>query len=167
MGSHYFTFYRLKFHHIWDGWIRTEWTKRQETLLPKPTKYGYLYKARWEWKFFGRFSFSWNKKEKQWSKDNCIAASKEGITHQATGISTRPELIPSMTSCGGWPSTVQPMLWAVPRISFTHPASSFARDFVFIIRAVSTISSRVMFLLFSFLRSRGDSVVMRLDFEYE
>ena len=57
------------------------------------------------------------------------------------------------------------MLCAVPRISFTHPESSLARDLVFIVRAMSTISSRVTLpeclMFFSFLRSRGGSTTIR------
>lgn len=85
----------------------------------------------------------------------------------AAGISTSPELIPSMTSWGGWPSTVQPTLWQVPKISFTHPDNSFANDFDFIVRAISIISLRGMFpvclMFFSFFRSRGGSVRRRIS----
>ena len=86
---------------------------------------------------------------------------RKAVSVYSSGISTSPELIPSMTSCGGWPSIVHPMLWAVPRISFTQPDNSFASDLNFIVRAMSTTSSRVMFplclIFFSFLRSRGGS----------
>lgn len=65
-------------------------------------------------------------------------------------------------SWGGWPSTVQPTLCAVPRISLAPPARSFASDFDRIVRAMSNTSSRVMLplclMFFSFLRSRGGSV---------
>lgn len=56
---------------------------------------------------------------------------------------------------------MQPILWAVPRISFTHPDSSFASDFDFITRDMSRISSNVTLpeclMFFSFFRSRGGS----------
>lgn len=37
----------------------------------------------------------------------------------SSGISIVPSSMPSITSCGGILSTVQPTLWHVPRISFT------------------------------------------------
>ena len=88
---------------------------------------------------------------------------KNEICNYCEGISTSPELIPSIMSCGGCPSTVQPILCAVPKISLTHPDSSFASDFDFIVRAISTISSSVTLpeclMFFSFLRSRGGSKI--------
>jgi len=80
----------------------------------------------------------------------------------SSGISTSPESIPSMTSCGGRPSTVQPTLWAVPRISLTLPARFLERDFGRILRAMSMISSRgtlpECLIFFSFFLSRGGSI---------
>merc|ERR1719370_2114736 len=66
-----------------------------------------------------------------------------------------------MTSWGGFPSTVHPTLWAVPRISLPVPDSSRAIDRGLICLATSIMSSKVtlplclMFL--TFLRSRGGS----------
>ena len=37
----------------------------------------------------------------------------------SSGISIEPSSMPSITSCGGFFSTVQPTLWHVPRISLT------------------------------------------------
>ncbi len=54
----------------------------------------------------------------------------------SSGTVMSPELIWSMMSCAGCPSTLHATLLQVPRISFTHPLSSFARDLVFIIRAM-------------------------------
>lgn len=64
-------------------------------------------------------------------------------------------------SFGLLPSTWQPTLKAVPRISLTPPLSSFESDLNRMVRAISITSSKVIDLLclmfFSFLRSRGGS----------
>lgn len=60
------------------------------------------------------------------------------------GISTDPLLISSMISCGGRPSTVQPMFWAVPRISLAVPLNSRAIERGLKVRAMAMISSMVM-----------------------
>ena len=81
-------------------------------------------------------------------------------------LSISPESICSWTTLGLLPSTWQPTLNAVPRISFTHPLSSLEKDLKRISRAMAMISSRVTDLLclmfFSFLRSRGGSFSARM-----
>jgi len=68
----------------------------------------------------------------------------------------------SETSLGLRPSTLQPVLKAVPRISLTVPLRSLAIDLNLMVRAMLMISSSGMLLLclmfFSFLRSRGGSL---------
>ena len=92
----------------------------------------------------------------------CIITVLTVYNVHSSGISTSPESIPSMTSCGGRPSMVQPTLWAVPRISLTLPARVLERDFGRILRAISMISSRgtlpECLMFFSFFLSRGGSV---------
>jgi hypothetical protein len=77
-------------------------------------------------------------------------------------LSISPLSISSLISFGLLPSTWQPTLKAVPRISLTVPFSSFASDLNRIVRAMSIISSNVTDLLclmfFSFFRSRGGSL---------
>jgi len=74
-----------------------------------------------------------------------------------------PSLISSLISFGDRPSTWQPTLKAVPRISNTVPLSSRERDLFAprMVRAISKISSRGMdlecLMFFSFFRSRGGS----------
>ena len=76
-------------------------------------------------------------------------------------LSISPLSMSSLISFGLLPSTWQPTLNAVPRISLTVPFNSFASDLNLIVRAISMISSRGMDLLclifFSFFRSRGGS----------
>ena len=64
-------------------------------------------------------------------------------------------------SFGLLPSTWQPTLKAVPRISFTVPSKDLEKDLNRIVRAISMMSSRGTLLLclmfFSFFRSRGGS----------
>ncbi len=76
-------------------------------------------------------------------------------------LSISPLSISSLTSFGLLPSTWQPTLKAVPRISLTPPLSSFESDLNRMVRAISMTSSKVIDLLclifFSFLRSRGGS----------
>jgi hypothetical protein len=76
-------------------------------------------------------------------------------------LSISPLSISSLTSFGLLPSTWQPTLNAVPRISLTPPLSSFESDLNRMVRAISITSSRVIDLLclmfFSFFRSRGGS----------
>lgn len=75
-----------------------------------------------------------------------------------------PSLISSLISFGDRPSTWQPTLKAVPRISRTVPFSSRASDLLAprMVRAMSMISSRGIdlecLMFFSFLRSRGGSL---------
>lgn len=82
-----------------------------------------------------------------------------------------PSLISSEISFGLLPSTWQPTLNAVPRISSTVPFSSFARDLLAprITRAISKISSRGIdfecLMFFSFFRSRGGSFRARMTRE--
>ena len=68
----------------------------------------------------------------------------------------------SETSFGFRPSTWQPTLNAVPKISFTVPSSVFASDLNCIVLAIDMISSRgidlVCLMFFSFFLSRGGSL---------
>ena len=72
-----------------------------------------------------------------------------------------PSLMPSMTSWGSIPSTVQPTDWAVPRTSFIVPENSLAMDRGAITRAAAMMSSMVMlplcWMFFTFFRSLGGS----------
>lgn len=83
-------------------------------------------------------------------------------TVYSSGISTSPESMPSITSWAGWPSTVHPTLWAVPKTSFTPFAKFFESDLCRSCLATSIISSRVTFPLcltfFSFFLSLGGSI---------
>jgi hypothetical protein len=76
-------------------------------------------------------------------------------------LSMSPLSISSLISFGLLPSTWQPTLKAVPKISFTHPFKLFAKDLGFMILAMSIISSKgidlVCLMFFSFFRSRGGS----------
>ena len=89
----------------------------------------------------------------------CLFKKSRPIYSSAT--STEPSLIPSMTSWGSWPSTVQPTDWAVPRISLTTPARFFDMDLGLIILAAFKISSMVMLplclMFLTFFLSRGGS----------
>lgn len=58
-----------------------------------------------------------------------------------------PELMSSMISCGGRPSTVQPMFCAVPKISLAVPLNSRAIERGRNVRAIEMMSSNVMFPL--------------------
>ena len=60
------------------------------------------------------------------------------------GISAAPEFMSSITSCGGFPSTVHPTLCAVPRISLQVPESSRAIERGLITLAMLITSSMVM-----------------------
>lgn len=60
------------------------------------------------------------------------------------GTSTAPLFTSSMISCAGRPSTVQPTLCAVPKISLTVPLNSRAIDLGRITRAIEIISSNVI-----------------------
>merc|ERR1711956_139680 len=77
------------------------------------------------------------------------------------GQSMVPSLMPSMTSCGSIPSTVQPTDWAVPSTSFIVPENSLAMERGAITRAAAIISSMEMlplcWMFFTFLRSLGGS----------
>ena len=79
-----------------------------------------------------------------------------------------PSFTSSLISFGLLPSTWQPTLKAVPRISRTVPLSSFANDLFAprIVRAMSMISSRGIdlecLMFFSFFRSRGGSLRARM-----
>ena len=77
------------------------------------------------------------------------------------GQSMVPSLMPSMTSWGSIPSTVQPTDWAVPRTSFIVPENSLAMDRGAITRAAAMMSSIVMlplcWMFFTFFRSLGGS----------
>lgn len=81
-------------------------------------------------------------------------------------LSISPAVIASLMALGLFPSTWQPMLKQVPRISLTVPVSSLEKDLNRIVRAISMISSRGMLLLclmfFSFFRSRGGSFSARM-----
>lgn len=65
-------------------------------------------------------------------------------TPYSAGTSMAPLLTSSIMSCAGLPSTVQPTLWAVPKISFVVPLSSRAIDRGRIVRAIVSTSSNVM-----------------------
>lgn len=75
-----------------------------------------------------------------------------------------PSLTSSLMSLGERPSTWQPTLKAVPKISSTVPLSSRESDLLAprMVRAISMISSRAIdfecLMFFSFLRSRGGSL---------
>lgn len=77
-------------------------------------------------------------------------------------LSISPAFTSSLISFGDLPSTWQPVLKAVPRISNTVPLRSFAMDLNRIFLAISMISSSgmdlVCLMFFSFLRSRGGSL---------
>ena len=77
-------------------------------------------------------------------------------------LSISPASMSSLISFGDRPSTWQPTLNAVPRISLTVPFSSLAMDLKRIFLAISMISSRgidfVCLMFFSFFRSRGGSL---------
>jgi hypothetical protein len=93
---------------------------------------------------------------------NLIRVSKYSIKgHGKHLLSISPLSISSLTSFGLLPSTWQPTLKAVPRISLTPPLSSFDSDLNRMVRAISMTSSKVIDLLclmfFSFFRSRGGS----------
>lgn len=81
-------------------------------------------------------------------------------------LSISPASIASLTALGLFPSTWQPTLNAVPRISLTVPSRVFEKDLNFIVLAISITSSREIDLLclmfFSFLRSRGGSLRARM-----
>lgn len=81
-------------------------------------------------------------------------------------LSISPSSIASLIAFGLLPSTWQPTLKAVPRISLTHPFRSLEKDLNFIVLAISMISSRETDLLclmfFSFFRSRGGSLSARM-----
>lgn len=62
----------------------------------------------------------------------------------SAGTSTAPLLMSSMMSCGGRPSIVHPMFWAVPRISLHVPLSSRAIERGRSVRAIARMSSKVM-----------------------
>ena len=87
----------------------------------------------------------------------------EGSTQRGNKclLSISPLSISSLTSFGLLPSTWQPTLKAVPRISLTPPLSSFERDLNLRVLAISITSSNVIdllcFMFFSFFRSRGGS----------
>ena len=80
----------------------------------------------------------------------------------SSGISISPDLMSSEIALGLRPSTWQPVLKAVPRISRVVPFRSLAIDLNRIVRAMEMISSRgtllVCLMFFSFLRSRGGSL---------
>jgi hypothetical protein len=92
---------------------------------------------------------------------NAVTPNNASGGYYSSGISISPELMSVITSCGALPSTVHPMLWAVPSISLTHAARSLDSDLNFMVRAMSIISSMgmlpVCLMFFSFLRSRGGS----------
>lgn len=75
---------------------------------------------------------------------------REGRTSE--GISTSPESMASMTSCGGRPSTVQPTDWHVPRISLTPLASDAESVF---------LASRIVRAMSMTLLRRGEGSVPR------
>lgn len=72
-----------------------------------------------------------------------------------------PSLISSITSCGGFPSTVQPTDCAVPKTSLTVPAKFLAIDLGLICLAMLRISSNeilpLCLMFFCFFLSRGGS----------
>ncbi|KAI1172284.1 hypothetical protein F4777DRAFT_518733 [Nemania sp. FL0916] len=76
-------------------------------------------------------------------------------------LSIAPLSISSVMAFGLLPSTWQPTLYAVPKISLTVPARSLEKDLNRMVRAISIISSRgTLFeclMFFSFFRSRGGS----------
>ncbi|KAI1645749.1 uncharacterized protein F4817DRAFT_168813 [Daldinia loculata] len=85
-------------------------------------------------------------------------------------LSISPLSMSSLISLGLRPSTWQPTLNAVPRISLTDPFRSLEKDLNRIVRAISMMSSRgTLFeclIFFSFFLSRGGSfnaLMMRED----
>lgn len=88
--------------------------------------------------------------------------SRSYVCREENILSISPLSISSLTSFGLLPSTWQPTLNAVPRISLTVPFNSFASDLNRIVRAISMISSRdtdlLCLMFFSFFRSRGGSL---------
>lgn len=68
----------------------------------------------------------------------------------------------SMVTWAGFPLTLAPTDWAVPKISLTVPTSSLAKDFDLISRAMLMISSKGMLplclMFFSFFLSLGGSL---------
>merc|ERR1719318_1636767 len=82
-------------------------------------------------------------------------------TIYSEGQSTLPSLIPSMTSWGSCPSTVQPTDCAVPRISFITPENSRDMERGLMMRAALMMSSIEMFplclMFFTFFLSLGGS----------
>lgn len=77
-------------------------------------------------------------------------------------LSISPLSMSAWMSLGLRPSTLQPVLKAVPRISLTVPLRSLAMDLKRMVRAMLMISSSgmdlVCLMFFSFLRSRGGSL---------
>jgi len=77
------------------------------------------------------------------------------------GQSMVPSLMPSMTSWGSIPSTVQPTDWAVPSTSFIVPENSLAMERGAMTRAAAMMSSMEMlplcWMFFTFFRSLGGS----------
>merc|ERR1719470_747485 len=86
---------------------------------------------------------------------------KRSCSIYSEGQSMVPSLMPSITSWGSIPSTVQPTAWAVPSTSFMVPENSLAMDLGAIILAAAMMSSIVMlplcWMFFTFLRSLGGS----------
>merc|ERR1711972_414002 len=86
---------------------------------------------------------------------------KRSCSFYSEGQSMVPSLMPSMTSWGSMPSTVQPTDWAVPSTSFMVPENSLAIDLGAIILAAAIMSSMVMlplcWMFLTFLRSLGGS----------
>ena len=86
----------------------------------------------------------------------------EAREHTEYLLSISPDSMSSLTALGLRPSTWQPVLKAVPKISLTVPLKSLAMDLKRILRAISMISSSgmdlVCLMFFSFLRSRGGSL---------
>jgi len=91
-----------------------------------------------------------------------IIRATEPRVGDANSLSISPLIMSSDTTLGLRPSTWQPTLNAVPKISRTVPWSSLANDLERICRAISMTSSNEIDLLclmfFSFFRSRGGSL---------
>lgn len=81
-------------------------------------------------------------------------------------LSISPDAIASWIAFGLLPSTWQPTLNAVPRISFTTPSRDLEKLLKRMVRAISIISSSgtdlLCLMFFSFFRSRGGSLRARM-----
>mmetsp|Transcript_5888 Transcript_5888/g.10613 ORF Transcript_5888/g.10613 Transcript_5888/m.10613 type:complete len:216 (-) Transcript_5888:90-737(-) len=88
-----------------------------------------------------------------------------------SGISISPAAMSSLTSLGLRPSTLHPVLKALPRISLTVPFNSRAKDRGRMMRAMLMISSKgmlpVCLMCLTFFLSRGGSFKARMTKEVD